>query len=137
MAPTTYAEVLTRNVRAARTRLDLDQADVVERMRDLGYVTWHRQTIGKVERGERRIAADEILGLSVVLGTSIAALMAPANEDKVVDLPSGEELSVAAVQMLARGLSDIGVTWHGNKHTLNAPAVPVERFRELFDGGPK
>ena len=136
MAPTSYAEVLTRNIRAARHRLGLEQADVVERMRALGYKTWHRQTIGKVERGERRITADEVLGLSCALTTSITRLMAPVDEDRVVEFQvDGEELSVTAVQMLARGLSDIGVSWYGNKPVMITPAVPVERFRQVFGDG--
>ena len=45
------------NIRATRARKKLDQADVSERMRKLGYTSWHRQTLGKVDRGERKLAA--------------------------------------------------------------------------------
>ena len=58
-------------------------------MRALGYDTWHRQTMGKIERAERRITAEEVLGLAYALETSIAALMAPEDGDQVVDFPSG------------------------------------------------
>lgn len=135
MPPTLYADVLAKNVRAARSRADLQQEPLAARMRALGYEAWQRQTVANVERGKRRVTAEEILGLAICLETSIVALMAPVNEDKVVDLPSGEQLSVTAVQMLARGLSDIGVTWYDNKPVLNAPAASVERFREVFGGG--
>jgi len=36
---------------------------------------WHRQTVSRVEHGERRIQAEEVVALAAVLGTSAAALM--------------------------------------------------------------
>jgi len=103
MAPTTYVDVLVRNIRAARSRLGLDQADVVARMRALGYETWYRQTMGKVERAERRVSAEEILGLAAALETTVARLMTPLWEDKWIELPSGESLRVGAVVTLVTG----------------------------------
>lgn len=114
MAPTTYAEVLARNVRAARSRADIGQESLAARMRALGHKAWIRQTVGSTERGRRRPAAEEILALSLALETSIAALMAPGDEDKIIDLPSGETLSVAAVQMSAHGITESDVQWEGD-----------------------
>jgi hypothetical protein len=48
-----YGDILAGNMRAERSRKRLGQASVVARMRALGYDRWHRQTMGKVERGER------------------------------------------------------------------------------------
>jgi transcriptional regulator with XRE-family HTH domain len=81
----TYSEVLARNIRSARARLGIDQEPAAERMRTLGYGTWVRQTIGEIEKGRRRVTADEILGLSFVLETTIPRLMAPVSEDGDVD----------------------------------------------------
>src|SRR5437016_5771650 len=47
MAPASYSDVILENIRAVRARRQLDQADVSERMRALGYTSWHRQTLGK------------------------------------------------------------------------------------------
>ena len=51
-------------------------------MRALGYTYWTRQTMSKVERGDRRVLAEEIPGLAYALMTSISALMAPRDEDE-------------------------------------------------------
>lgn len=67
-------ERIAANIRAERARAGIGQADVVERMRNLGYTNWHRQTMGKVEQGERRVLAEEILGLAVCLGTTVPKL---------------------------------------------------------------
>lgn len=136
MAPTTYTEVLARNIRAARSRRGLSQADVVERMRSLGFTAWHRPTVGNVERGERAAKADEILGLAICLETTAQRLMTPLLEDKWVELPSGESLLVGAVVRYVGGLSgdNIGeVGWHKNTPVITGPAGPPERFAELFE----
>lgn len=113
MSPTTYADVLARNVRAARSRAGLQQEPLAGRMRALGYGAWLRQTVANVEKGRRRLTAEEIFALSLCLQTSIAALMAPADEDKMVDLPSGDTVPIAFVQRLTRGYPGESVEWDG------------------------
>jgi len=132
--PTTLGEILARNIAAERNRRDLQQQDLADRMRDLGW-KWVRQTVGEVENNRRRLTAEEVLALSIALETSIPALLPPVDGDTVVVLPSGAELSGTAVQMLARGLAKIGVTWYRNKATFNVPAASVERFRQTFGEG--
>ena len=66
---------LAANIRAARARKRLQQSDVVTGMHALGFTEWHRQTVSRVERGERRVLAEEICALATVLETSVAALM--------------------------------------------------------------
>jgi 8-oxo-dGTP pyrophosphatase MutT (NUDIX family) len=114
MAPTIYADVLRRNIRALRVRAGLHQGLVVERMRALGYTSWHRQTMGNVERGERRVMAEEIFGLAVALQTTIAALMSPVLDDRVVEFPSGQPVSVWSVQQLLHGMNVGLVAWKEN-----------------------
>ena len=77
--------------------------------------------MGKVERGERRVTNDEMLGLSYALQTSIAALMSPADDDQIVDLPSGEQLPVESVQLLAHGYNDGVVQWDGDVPVFSRP----------------
>jgi len=130
----TYAEVLTRNIRAARSRTGLDQADVVERMRALGYGTWHRQTMGKVERTERRVTTEEILGLSLALETSIVALLAPSPDDKSIELPGGQPIEILSVQRLINGFNDNAVGWKGNTPVFTHGRFPAA---ELPFGTPR
>jgi transcriptional regulator with XRE-family HTH domain len=139
MAPdTSYDEVLTRNIRAARSRLDLEQKNIVARMRALGHDTWHRQTMGKVERGERRVTGEEMIALALALETTIAALMAPRDEDGAVELRSGARLPVEVVRLSAVGkIVDGAVRWDGDEPVFSAqehPPVVVDVMNRMAEG---
>lgn len=114
MAPTTYADVLARNIRAARSRADLNQELVAARMRNLGHTAWLRQTVANVEKARRRVTAEEVLALAWALQTSISALMMPTDDDIVVDFPSGGMIAVAAVRRSVEGRNDGSVRWDGD-----------------------
>lgn len=126
MSPTTYANVLAKNMRAARSRADLQQEPLAARMRALGYSAWVRQTIANVERGKRRLTAEEILGLACALETTIATLMAPVDDDRIVDFPSGASVPVEHVRRLARGVNDGSVRWEGDSPVFPAPEPAQE-----------
>ena len=126
MASATYGEVLARNIRAVRSRSNLGQESVVARMRALGYDTWHRQTMGKVERGERRITAEEVLGLSVAMETSIAALLMPDADAKQVTLPGGQVLGIAAIRFSVRAGHAVAVSWQGDQPVFPDPFAPLQ-----------
>ena len=86
-----FSDVIVRNIRTLRARKGLDQGDVVEAMRKLGFSNWHRQTMSKIELGQRRVALEELLGLAVVFNTSWGSLLFPAaGEVRTVSLPSGQ-----------------------------------------------
>ncbi len=125
MAPTTYTEVLARNIRAARSRHGLSQADVVGRMRALGFSAWHRPTLGNVERGDRGLRAEEVFGLAYALETSIGALLAPAAEDKMVEFPSGAAVAAALVAGSVRGVPDESVAWKNGRPVFAAASWPA------------
>jgi len=128
MSPTTFSNVLGGNIRARRSRLGLSQADVVERMRDLGFTAWHKPTLGNVERGQRRAQAEEVLGLAISLETTVQYLMSPELFDEPVELPSGLSLIAGQVRSLIFGVSGMdserssvqgardvrGIRWQGN-----------------------
>ena len=126
MAPTTHAEVLVRNIRAVRSRKGLEQANAVARMRALGYLNWHRQTMGKIERGERRVTTDEVLGLACALETTVGALMTPRDEDRIVAFPSGETVSVQSVRLSVRAhyQEPPVVSWEGDVPVFSQQAEP-------------
>jgi transcriptional regulator with XRE-family HTH domain len=135
MSPTTYTEVLARNIRAARSRLGISQADVVERMRALGFTAWHKPTLGNVERAQRRAQAEEILGLARALETTVQRLMTPLWEDKWVEFPNGVPVRVGAVVSLVGGSSapdevpnDLG--WYKNT-PVQAIVPPPEALKQV------
>jgi len=125
MAPTTkaYAAVLGDNLRAARARADISQETLAARMRALGYKEWLYQTVGKSERGGRRVTAEEIRGLAWSLDTSIAALMKPAPEDKFLAFPSGSAIAAVSDRRSVRGVNDGAVRWSGDQPVF--PGLPV------------
>lgn len=128
MAPTSYKDVLARNIRAARTRVDIGQDSLAARMRALGYDKWLRQTVGATERGRRRPTAEEMLGLAYALETSIARLMQPAEEDKVVEFPSGDAIAVEAVRLSVTGQILHGaLIWEGDEPRMAAGVPPEVR----------
>jgi transcriptional regulator with XRE-family HTH domain len=126
MAPHPYGEILARNIRAARSRLDIGQDNVAARMRALGYDAWIRQTVSSTERGRRRPTAEEIFALAYVLHTSIQALMAPTADDKVIDLPSGAALDAGSVYRSTTGMNDGGILWDGDEPNFDAENAPVD-----------
>jgi transcriptional regulator with XRE-family HTH domain len=115
MAPHTYGEILARNIRAARSRVDIGQENVAVRMRALGYQAWIRQTVGATERGRRRPTAEEIFALAYVLQTSIQALMAPTADDELVGLPSGASIDAGSVYRSSTGMYDHAIFWDGDE----------------------
>jgi transcriptional regulator with XRE-family HTH domain len=115
MAAMTYGDVLARNIRAARSRLGINQESVAARMRSLGYAAWLQQTAANVEKNRRRVTAEEIHGLARALETSIASLMRPADDDKTVAFPSGAAIPAASVaESAGRGANDGAVAWAGD-----------------------
>jgi transcriptional regulator with XRE-family HTH domain len=72
--------VLAENVRAYRQVRGLSQEQLAERMAALGH-GWTAGIVGFVERGDRNMTVDELLGLALVLGASIGDLLDPAGVD--------------------------------------------------------
>lgn len=101
-------------------------------MRRLSYTYWTRQTVSKVERGDRRVLADEIPGLAYALQTTISALMAPRDEDKTVEFqPDGESIPIGSVQLSARGQIDDSVWWDDDEPVF--PRRDPERYGAALD----
>lgn len=121
-----YDEVLARNIRAARARLGIGQERLAGRMRVLGYTAWLRQTVSKAEKGDRRLAAAEVVGLAYALETSIAALVAPTADDRMVTLPSGAQVAGALVAGSVRGVPDESVAWKDDAPVFAGVSWPAE-----------
>lgn len=126
MVPVSFNDVLAANIRSARTRLRLEQESVAARMRALGYAYWTRQTLSKVERGNRRVLAEEVPGLAVALGRTVSRLMAPVDEDGAVRLyGDGPPISALFLRLSAVGQTPAGeVEWDGDKPVIAGPDYP-------------
>jgi|ERR1022692_3050725 transcriptional regulator with XRE-family HTH domain len=127
----TYEEILGRNISAARGRVQLSQAAVAARMRELGF-DWHQQTAGAIEKAKRRVTAGEIFGLAWALETSISALMKPTDDDEFVALPSGQAISAVSVQRSVcdgRAWNDRAVLWIDEQPVFPGPALTAADAR--------
>ena len=119
-----YADLFARNVRAARAAQQLEQELVAARMRALGYSAWFRQTVARVERGKRRLVAEEILGLAFALQTSVGALMDPSPDDRLIELPSGRVVGANTVLRSQRHFNDGMVWWEGEELRVDLGEPP-------------
>lgn len=74
------ADAVADNVRAHRVLAKLSQGDVAERMRGLGH-DWTQTTVSDIERGERNVTVDELVGLALVFQISPQDLIDPRGVD--------------------------------------------------------
>lgn len=132
VATASYADVIVRNVRAERARRGLEQRDLVERMRALGLANWHRQTLSRVERGERRLLAEEVMALAIALETTVSELMVPHDDDAQIVFPSG--VKVAGMRLLS---NDRSVTWDEKNAPVVSPPRPLDNARLAAEGAQK
>jgi hypothetical protein len=66
---------LAANLRAERARAAMDQEELADAMRSLGFSSWKRQTVGQCEQARRRILAAEVFGLAMALQVKPGKLM--------------------------------------------------------------
>ena len=71
------SDAVAEKVRGYRLLRRMKQDDVAEGMRNLRHHTWTRQTVSDVERVQRNLTVDELVGLSIVLGLSLNELLDP------------------------------------------------------------
>lgn len=120
---TNYQKVLASNIRAERGRAGISQQELARRMRVLGFDAWLHQTVGNVERGKRRVTAEEMLGLGLAMKTSIGQLMDPSPNDQFIELPSGQVITVETAHNSVMGYNDNMVLWleDGTPQFLSPP----------------
>jgi transcriptional regulator with XRE-family HTH domain len=112
-----YTETLAANITRARAGRRLSQEQVAGAMRELGF-GWVRQTVTEAERNRRRIAAEELLGLSIVLKTELTMLVYPSPDDApfgTVKLPNGKLISVPNAFRLSDARFPKGTTQQGEE----------------------
>jgi transcriptional regulator with XRE-family HTH domain len=111
LRPVPYGSLLASNLRAARAAANLSQSDVGERMRLLGFTAWLRSTVSLAEQDKRRVTAEELLGLALVLETSMVRLVVPPEETPWIELPAGPPAIVHGA-VAVKGTGE--VQWTGN-----------------------
>jgi transcriptional regulator with XRE-family HTH domain len=136
----TYGRIVGRNISGARGQRQLTQTSVAVRMRALGF-DWHQQTVASVEKGRRRVTAEEIFGLALALETTMPTLLRPTDPDVDVVLPSGVSLAAVSVLRLSgpgqgRGFNDKAVRWEeGDEPTFyKVPESLGESWASTGDG---
>jgi transcriptional regulator with XRE-family HTH domain len=70
------SDTVMEKVRAYRLLRRLKQEDVAEEMRKLRH-PWTQATVSQVERGQRNLTVDELVGLSIVFELSLNELLDP------------------------------------------------------------
>jgi transcriptional regulator with XRE-family HTH domain len=115
------SDLLAANVRAARARCGITQASLARRMTRLGW-TWHSQTVSQVEQNQRRLYADEVLGLALALETLPMTLMSPPPGGPPVMTPNGTVI-------------DPGVLASGSGEELRRVEEYVEDLRRQMISG--
>ena len=71
------SDAIAEKARAYRLLRRMKQDDVAEEMRKLRHHTWTRQTVSDVERLQRNLTVDELVGLSIVFELSLNELLDP------------------------------------------------------------
>lgn len=112
-------------MRELRQRRGLTAEQLAERMTEVG-VPWNRGVVAKLETGRRQaVSVDELVGLSVVLDTAIAALletpMGPRSAVEVLDQMKLEMVeTVRQIQVMQEQLK-----------SLSGPHLAEELHRQL------
>ena len=109
-----YADLLARNLRAARAAARISQAEIAERMNSLGFREWRRQTVARVEKAERKMSAEELFWLSYVLSASVMRLMSPTEDDHWVAAPNGRTIHAQHAAQRMRSTGDGAIRWDRN-----------------------
>jgi transcriptional regulator with XRE-family HTH domain len=112
-----YKRLVGRRVKEARVAASLSQADLAERMQDLGFSSWLSQTVSSTERAARRVTAEELLGLMVACETDLTALLYPAADFQSVSLPAGQQVVLPAAKYAYNPKRHS--IWDGNKSLLS------------------
>ena len=138
-----YRLVLGRNISGARGRLQASQTAIAERMRNLGFDDWRQQTVAKVEKGTRRLAAEELLCLVEALETTLPALIATVGGELFTELPSGSGRYIPGAEIIrlangGRG-GDGMISWYNNKpvQSVVSPREVEQQSHDDHGTGPE
>ena len=110
-----FNRLLGANVVNARKAAGLSQADLAKLLTERGF-SFQQPMVGKVERGERPLKADELVAIAEILDVKPAALLE-------------ESEFVAAVSQLRNTSAQIGV----RRSQIAAIEAEIQRYETLMD----
>jgi hypothetical protein len=129
-------DTLAEAIRSAMGRRNLSQTDLAERMSNLGYPKWSRQTVAEVIGARRKVLAAELYPLSFALEMPLPALVMPWTESgpAEIELPSGMRLRYLVE---TRAQRSYGALWDGNTLKAGPGDTFTENYRlgEIADAG--
>lgn len=129
------AETIGRNLRTARERKGMSQAEVAAAMRAAGFTTWRQTTVNKVEATERDVSAPEFRQLAALFATSMERLSWLEGEAAAVAVV---EMAIAQVRQAWREASEaslsLAMALAGGRRALEtARKEKCERAHETAD----
>ena len=116
----TPTEVFARQLRVTRNRKGWTQAQLADRMQELGFEGMDQPMVARSERGKRTVSLDEVLGFALALGVAPMFLVLPEYSDVEVRVALG----------VARPANNVAAWWRGADPLLDAgvPRDAGERF---------
>lgn len=120
------SQVLADNVRAFRLLRGLTQAELGDRLTELGH-GWGAGTAGFVERGDRSVNVDELCGLAVALGVTLGQLLDPSGPDH-----SHRRSLDLGLYDLPDGVQSLG-TWHAHLWVNSRLVIREWTSKETMD----
>lgn len=104
---TEYSRKIGQRIKKMREQIGMSQQDLAGRLDIL------RPTISQIEKGERRITAEEIVKLSEILNTSVKYLMGKEDQPEVVLQERREKMTKPQIR-------------------INVPAKNLDKFKEIL-----
>ena len=71
------------------------------------------------EQGQRRVTAEELLGLAFALGTSMTRLIKADHDDGYIEFPGGVGIHADSAAASAQGFNDGAIGWDGSTPVRN------------------
>lgn len=97
--------VIGENIRKMRSRQDISQAELGEKLGEILGTTWSRSTVSQAEAGKRSFVAVELVALAVVFGSSIQSLFRH-HSGEAVQVSDAYTLSGHKLDSLTLSLND-------------------------------
>jgi transcriptional regulator with XRE-family HTH domain len=123
------AQVFARRIREARERQDWSQAQLAERLGELG-LPMDRSTLARLEKGDKAqlTPVDRIFVLAAALGVNPINLLVPLEDDSVIAITPNTKVSASFARAWTRGL--VGLPGAG----FNFAEMPESEVRSLVRG---
>ena len=127
--PGPTSEQVSRNVRALRERQGLTLQELAERLAQIGWPIL-ASGLSKIEQGDRRVDADDLMALAVALNASPLTLLLPSDRraDVEVGLTPGAEASQAAAWQWGLGVESLSFSGQPPEYASWQQIPPADRL---------